>query len=280
MTAYYNEHDPYAAQWLRNLIEHGLIADGDVDERDIQDVRPSDIKGYSQCHFFAGVGGWSYALRLAGVPDDYPIWTGSPPCQPFSKVGKKVGRNDERHLWPVFFDLIRECSPSVVFGEQVESAIKVGWLDAVCDDFDSINYASGKAIIPACGIGSPHIRRRLFWVACGMADSNIKRLAGWTKSRERPSQKCTWSNCQTDHTQTHKGWKDPDWLFCRDGKWRPVEPGSFPLVDGLPAAVDGLGPISRVGALKGAGNAIVPQVAQVFIESFFEAIGEMNEYSA
>lgn len=52
--AYYNEIDPYAAQWLRNLIAAGHIAPGDVDERSIEDVKPDDIKHYTQCHFFAG----------------------------------------------------------------------------------------------------------------------------------------------------------------------------------------------------------------------------------
>src|SRR5688572_30643871 len=62
---YYNEHDPYAAAWLRNLIAAGHIAPGDVDERSILDVQPADLAGYVQCHFFAGIGVWSHALRLA-----------------------------------------------------------------------------------------------------------------------------------------------------------------------------------------------------------------------
>lgn len=126
MTAYYSEFDPYAAQWLRNLIEEGLIAPGDVDERDIRDVQPDDLKGYTQVHLFAGIGGWSAALRLAGWPDSRPVWTGSPPCQPWSAAGKQLGFHDERHLWPVFFDLIRGCNPPVVFGEQVANGIAVG----------------------------------------------------------------------------------------------------------------------------------------------------------
>ena len=63
MSAYYNEFDPFAAAWLRNLIAQGLIAPGDVDERSIKDVSPDDLRGYTQCHFFAGIGGWSYAAR-------------------------------------------------------------------------------------------------------------------------------------------------------------------------------------------------------------------------
>ena len=116
MSAYYNEIEPFAVEWLRNLIARGLIAAGDVDERDIRDVRPNDISGYAQCHFFAGIGGWSLALRLAGWPDDRPVWTGSCPCQPFSQAGSRAGTADERHLWPAFFYLIEQCRPPVLFG--------------------------------------------------------------------------------------------------------------------------------------------------------------------
>jgi DNA (cytosine-5)-methyltransferase 1 len=64
--AYYNEIDGYAAEWLRRLIHKGLIAPGDVDERSIEDVKPNELRGYDQCHFFAGIGVWSHALRRAG----------------------------------------------------------------------------------------------------------------------------------------------------------------------------------------------------------------------
>ena len=89
--SYYNEIDPFAAEMLRNLIAAGHIAPGDVDERSIEDVRPDDLRGYAQCHFFAGVGVWSYALRRAGYPDARPVWSGSCPCQPFSTAGKGAG---------------------------------------------------------------------------------------------------------------------------------------------------------------------------------------------
>ena len=88
---YYNEFDPYAAQWLRNLIAAGHLPAGEVDERSIVDVQPNDLDGYRQCHFFAGIGGWSLAARLAGWPDDRELWTGSCPCQPFSAAGKGLG---------------------------------------------------------------------------------------------------------------------------------------------------------------------------------------------
>lgn len=165
MIAYYNERDPFAAQWLRNLITEGLIAPGRVDDRSIEEVRPDDLAGFTQCHFFAGIGGWSYALRLVGVPDDRPVWTGSCPCQPFSAAGKGAAADDERHLWPVWFSLIRQCRPAIVFGEQVEAAVGWGWLDLVFSDLETEGYACGAAVLPACSVGAPHIRNRLWFVA-------------------------------------------------------------------------------------------------------------------
>ena len=163
MTAYYNEIDPYAAQWLRDLIVGEHIAPGDVDERSIEDARADGLTGYTQVHFFAGIGGWSLALRLAGWPDDRPVWTGSCPCQPFSAAGKGAGFADERHLWPAFFRLIRECRPDRVFGEQVASSL--AWLDLVSGDLEGEGYAVGSAIVGAHSVGAPHIRQRLYWVA-------------------------------------------------------------------------------------------------------------------
>jgi DNA (cytosine-5)-methyltransferase 1 len=165
MTAYYNEFDEYAAAWLRNLISAGLIAPGDVDTRSIVDVRPDDLIGYTQCHFFAGIGGWSYAARLAGWPDDRPLWTGSCPCQPYSVAGKGEGQADERHLWPDFFRLIGARRPDVVMGEQVAAAVGKHWLDGVCADLEGVGYAVGAAVVPACAVDAPHRRDRLWFVA-------------------------------------------------------------------------------------------------------------------
>ena len=164
MAAYYNEFEPYAAQWLKNLIAKGLLPAGDIDERSILDVKADDLKGYTQCHFFAGIGGWSLALRMAGWSDSRPVWTGSCPCQPFSSAGKKGGKKDDRHLWPHWFRLIRECRPPMVYGEQVASAIAFGWLDGVYDDMEGENYAVSSAVLPACSVGAPHRRERLWFM--------------------------------------------------------------------------------------------------------------------
>ena len=91
---YYNEWDPQAAAWLQELIAERLIPRGLVDERSITEVKAEDLEGFTQCHFFAGIGGWPLALQLAGVSHKTRLWTGSPPCQPFSAAGKQLGQFD------------------------------------------------------------------------------------------------------------------------------------------------------------------------------------------
>lgn len=517
MTAFYNEIDPFAAAWLRELIKAGHIAPGVVDERSIVDIRPSELDGYTQCHFFAGIGVWSYALRQAGWADDRPIWTGSCPCQPFSTAGKGGGDKDERHLWPAFHELIRECLPSIVMGEQVASHLVIGryrgndvqslwqarqfldicqdwyeghfpvglqglpkfggacvfqdeaaeyrdaseqvggrceeqsegtqssvrsgygmgtrsagswalpakrqalrsngkqehehalfgsdrsegrvpevehaghlvrteccsghvgtrktfrsskrgdedaierlndlisevgadieaedgssWLDALYLDLGRDGYSCGACVTPAAGVGAPHIRQRLWWVAKRLADANDAGL----ERRQEPGRECTAErtvgagsvaggladtnggnaagnndrsrmadaessiganrvgingstrqhvrtgsrssggngvrpntardgevspgnvgaygiNAELERPGPTNGlWRDADWLFCRDGKWRPVEPGTSPLAHGAPA---------RVGRLRGYGNGLVAPQAQAFIEAIMEA---------
>jgi site-specific DNA-cytosine methylase len=164
VSVYYNENDPRAAEWLRQLIKAGEIPEGVVDERSIHDVKARELKSFTQCHFFAGIGGWAEALRLSGW-GERPVWTGSCPCQPFSAAGKGLGQDDPRHLWPVWFELIRQCRPVVIFGEQVASRAALSWLDTVQDDLESEGYATGAVDLCAAGVGAPHIRQRLYWVA-------------------------------------------------------------------------------------------------------------------
>lgn len=277
MTAYYNEIDPYAAQWLRNLIAAGHIPAGDVDERSIDDVIPSDLAGYAQCHFFAGIGGWAYALRLAGWPDDRPVWTGSCPCQPFSVAGTGAGFADERHLWPSWFHLIEQRRPVVIFGEQVEAAIRHDWLDLVHADMEGAGYTVGAACLPAASVGAPHQRQRVWFVAdatgagrCGREPTargyeesgrsgEISSLAHTSKTRPSEQRGRRDESARLTPAVVSGPWSELKFLPCTDGKTRPTQPGLFPLAYGVPG---------RVGRLRAYGNAIVPQVAAEFIAAY------------
>jgi DNA (cytosine-5)-methyltransferase 1 len=278
---YYNDNEPYVCAWLRNLIAAGHLPAGDVDERSIIDVQADDLNGYRRCHFFAGIGGWAYALELAGWPDDREVWTGSCPCQPFSLAGRGAGMLDERHLWPQWNRLIEQRRPQVIFGEQVEAAIRHGWLDLVQADMEGIGYAFAAAGIPAASVGAPHIRARLWFVAhfdeAGRSEQRGSQLfdrdgkAQWHDSDGRGTanqlgydkrdglRECGRTAANEPNESSY--WALRDLVRCRDGKWRPVEPGTFPLAHGIPA---------RVGRLRAYGNAIVPQVAQAFIESVMQ----------
>lgn len=277
MTAYYNEIDAYAAQWLRNLIRDGRIAAGDVDERSIRDVRADDLKGYTQAHFFAGIGGWSHALRLAGWPDDRPVWTGSCPCQPFSQAGKRAEFEDERDLWPAWFELIGERSPPIIFGEQVASATL--WLDRVFADLEGKSYAVAAAILPACAVDAPH-RRDRFWFVADASGPGRQQVARSTHGDEgadegRPAQQYYVAASPdeipalADANRRHGFWWSGPLQVGRNAiegqastsgdaptaQWR-IKPGLSLLADGIPA---------RVAKLCALGNAIVPQVAAAFI---------------
>lgn len=351
--AYYCENDPFAVEWLKILIAYGLIAEGDVDNRSIADVEPNDLAGYTQCHFFAGIGGWSYALRLAGWPDSRHVWTLSCPCQPFSAAGKGVGFADERHLWPVAHWLIAQRRPITIFGEQVASKDGLNWFDIVSADLENTAYSSGAVDICAAGIGAPHIRQRLYFrsdsLCCGphssgtawggtvrRSDSGIysrgngsisdgsnstsglagngelqscgeyglqpetyefgdaksgrfavrggtsgntgysplsgrsserddgvvtrlERFSGNGSNRGKPG---WFSEAQTRSIAaagaTRGFWNDCDWWHGSDKKYRPIEPGLFPLAHGISG---------RVGKLRGYGNAIVPELAAEFIQA-------------
>lgn len=169
--AFYNELNPFAAETLRNLIAAGQIAPGIVDERSIEDLTPDELRPYTQVHLFAGIGVWSAALRRAGWRDEWPIWTASCPCQPFSSAGARGGFDDERHLWPAVAWLADSVRPGLILGEQVSTGIGAEWLDCVQDDLERMAYAFGALAFPAAMLGVAHARLRTYW----MADAESRR---------------------------------------------------------------------------------------------------------
>jgi DNA (cytosine-5)-methyltransferase 1 len=394
MKVYYNEFEKETASWIRNLSEAGVIPQGVIDERSIRDVLPADVMGYDQCHFFAGVAGWPLALKLAGWPEGEPIWSASCPCQPYSAAGKQRAQNDERHLWPTFFELVKNIKPARIVGEQVDGAIRFGWLDGIQSDLEKEGYEFGAAVLPACSVDTPHRRYRIFWCAsldvakgqrCGEAGRRFngqeKRIGSGREADglaepkgcgrceritgNQISQKCTPSCGEKEQLQG--GWRNDYWhggeidqlaepeyprwaetgsghevnpgsefeqgrdigsmddteieggrqreqrrnkklgrpseefIYCRDGKYRRIEPSILPLAHGIPrdmgrvrSILEGMGfsaaevkrmlrrPRSllalagrnRVIRLKSYGNAIVPILAAKFIQAFMGYLKE------
>ena len=255
MNHYYNEIDPYAAQWLRNLIAAGHLPQGDVDERSIEDVKSEDLRGYAQCHFFAGIGGWPLALRLAEWPEDRPVWTGSCPCQPLSGAGQRKGHADRRHLWPAFQRLIAECQPTTFFGEQVANKDGREWFCGVRADLEHLGYACGSGGLPAASEGAPHERQRIFFVADSTGDRCFCRgiLRDEHDAEGTRGNETFWSE---DRQVLEVRQEDGPTL----GEWIP-QPEPVAEADGIPG---------QLGQLRAYGNAIVPQVAEQFIRAFIE----------
>jgi len=240
----YNEIDAGCCAWLRELAKEGWIPDGQIDNRDIRDVRPEDCGDV--CHFFAGIGGWPYALRLAGWPDDRPVWTGSCPCQPFSGAGKELGMRDDRHLWPEWFRIIRAFRPELLFGEQVARAVGHGWIDAVFSDLEGEGYACGATVLGAHSAGAEHVRQRIYW----MAYSGSKGLEGIHRSRRGIDLQSTKVNVPRNN------WK--------------AFPEVLRAVNGVSRRLD-KPPMYRE-QIQALGNAIVPPLAAEFIGAVMDIL--------
>ena len=252
MTAYYNENDPYAAEWLRNLVT----------------------------------------------------------------AGQRNSVNDPRHLWPVWFGLIAERNPRVVFGEQVASTDGYAWLDIVFDDLEAMRYAFAPLVLPAAGFGAPHGRHRIYFVANTSSerrqqisrsapgdegkngrraktdnviegDGSALRLehADSAGNNERPSsgeqplcdercevagavefpesEQARISRLARERRATSGYWRNADWIPCRGEKWRAIEPGTFPLAHGV---------ASRMDKIRAYGNAICAPEAIEFVSAYMDTV--------
>ncbi len=303
MSVVYSEIDAYCCDWLVDLQAAYMISKGDVARGDFRLVDKAVFAAATRAHFFAGIGVWDLALRMAKWPLSWPVWTGSCPCQPFSSAGRRKGISDDRHLWPDWFKLIDAHRPPVIFGEQVASKDGLAWFDSVQDDLEGAGYTVFAADLCAAGVGAPHLRQRLYFVASAdherlkgfglhlqpgeqreagaqaarrgapsvVGDSRSPRSGRDTRGLPCEQGSGTFQGFEPRYLahelvppgSTRGAWEAADWLYCQDGKHRPVEPGSFPLAHGAPA---------RVGRLRAYGNAIVPQVAATFISVVMEAI--------
>lgn len=254
MSAYYNEIDPLKAEVLREAIKADAIAPGDVDERSIADVKPDDLMGYTQCHFFAGGGFWSLALRLAGWADSRPAWTGSCPCQPHSGAAsdRKLGFEDPRDLWPVWFPLIRECRAVCVFGEQVDDS--ASWIDRMHSDMEEAGFTVGTVDLPACATDAPHERMRTFFVADSHSSGFSEQGRSFAMAPQFISvERSSGSTCFGDYSTAGEHGK------------RRRHPSGIPLL--------AHGSAASVGLLRIIGDGIVVTAATAFIEAYLETRG-------
>lgn len=289
MSAYYNENDPHAADWLERAIDAGILPAGDVDRRDVRDVRPGDLTGYAQAHFFAGIGGWPLALRSVGWRDDRAVWTASLPCQPFSRAGERRGFDDDRHLWPHFEKLVAELRPAVVLGEQ--SADAADWIRVVRGRLGEMEYAVGAVPFTASSSGAEHGRPRFYIVADaddeqrGLEQRQRGSVPERARHEPRGSSQGVALGDAARYDERRQGIADCaggepargssagglEWVVDRFGKARRAPPGIRRLVDGISGRVarrraDGTEETySRVNALRGFGNALDQRAARTFV---------------
>lgn len=191
--------------------------------------------------------------KIESIPEEDYIITGGFPCQPFSVAGKKKGEKDERNLWPEMFRIIRLCKPSWVVCENVSGAapyIK----KVVKPDLEDEGFEVWPFSISAATMGAPHPRERIWVVANAQTNRWEGSICGNIENGNNPG----WPELQSS------GSLDPRLFIFEEFEKRMGEPAVFSLDDGLP---------KRVAFLGGYGNAIVPQIAELFFLLIKEIIG-------
>ena len=168
------------------------------------------------------------------------------PCQPFSGAGERKGTEDDRHLWPEVFRIIKEARPCWVLCENVTGHIDMG-LDQVLSDLEGAGYAAEAIVIPACAVDAPHRRDRVWIIANNMC------IGRWPRERGNLDMH---TNIYPQHSGgerfTNERRCDKSEKFSIP--WREAH-SKFCFVD------DGFSRKLVRPSLKGLGNAIVPQVA-------------------
>lgn len=187
----------------------------------------------------------SDVVRSVGAVDAI---VGGFPCQPWSVAGNKLGANDPRHLWPEYYRLIKELRPRWVIGENVPGLLPRG-ADAVLADLEAQDYTCWPIVLGADNVGAPHRRKRVFFIA-RLADTNVSRLERRSDARKQEIPQ-SWTNRSWPARpgQRQFDWEDP----------RAIKPEMGSATHGSAREFSRW----RKGALKGLGNMVVPQVAEV-----------------
>jgi DNA (cytosine-5)-methyltransferase 1 len=176
-------------------------------------------------------------LNIKELPHGIDIICGGYPCQPFSIAGRQRGERDPRHLWPEMFRLICELRPRWVICENVSGHVDNG-LDAVLSQLEREDYTCWPFLIPACAIGAPHWRERV-WI-----------VAHATRQRRSP---CVPKRTAGSRPQSPNIAQSASEELARLFSWIP-EPDICRVDDGIPDALE------RLSAL---GNAVVPQIPEI-----------------
>jgi DNA (cytosine-5)-methyltransferase 1 len=227
------------------------------------------------------------------------ILTGGFPCQPYSAAGKRLGKQDERHLWPEMLRVIREVAPRYVVGENVRGL--TNWngglvFDEVCTDLENLGYQVAPFIIPASAVNAPHQRERVWFVAYSnsdgfnQCDSEHEKHSGQTRL-DAFDDISSLHDAKSDFEYSMRK-RQEWWLHSEQSKnaiqqqfnqrnarsFKPTSWKNFPTQspvcggdDGLPTELDGITFSKwRNESIKAYGNAIVPQV----VYQIFKAIEE------
>ena len=305
------------------------------------DARKMNRATRTHIDLFSGIGGFALACRWAGIETiafceiekyaqrvlrkNFPgirifedvrqfpatefrepfLLTGGYPCQPFSQAGKRRGAEDDRHLWPSMFGIIRTSRPTWVLAENVAGHVTLG-LDEVLADLEGEDYAVQPIIVPACAVDAPHRRDRV-WILgnaksklgdeCGkyretsrrqipeprnasreiaFTDSdNARRVKQWRTESIQSELVTAECDCR-DVANANDSRKKPSWNDRRVGReQKPIKNTRNDDFKGWSAEPD-MGRVAhgiprRVDRLRGLGNAIVPQVAYEIIKAMIEA---------